>query len=148
MNNRQLSNYVPIWLIYLAYAALALIITTYMWAFLNHTIPTELALRRLSGFGIFVIMISFIIYKSLKNKASEYEFIFRTNGRKIEAIINCSCLYLGVLLGIVLILSDIFNIVLFTPLSFMLVANLCIQIYFVAIFLKAQNKHPQPKLRA
>lgn len=141
MNNRQLHSYIPLWVIYAAYAALALIITTYIWAYFNQTISTELAMRRLTGMGAFITILSFMIYKSLKNKASELEFIFGPNGRKIEVIINCGCLYIGVLLGSVLILNDIFNIVIFTPLGFILTANLCIQIYFLGylFYTKAKN---------
>ncbi|MBL1422474.1 MAG: hypothetical protein COC24_018360 [Alphaproteobacteria bacterium] len=143
MNNRQLRSYIPLWVIYAAYTALALIITIYIWAYFNQTIPRELAMRRLTGMGVFIIIISFMIYKSLKNKVSELEFIFGPNGRKIEIMINCGCLYIGVLLGSVLILSDIFNITIFTPLSFTVTAHLCIQIYFISYFFytNAKNTH-------
>ena len=141
MNNRQLRNYLPMWLIYLAYGLLALIFTIYIWAYFSQTITAELLTRRLTGLGIFIITMSLITYKSFKNKVSEFTFIFGQNGRKIEAIINCGLLYTSSLLGIVLILSDIFGIVIFTPLSFVLVAHLCVQIYLITLFFHAKGKN-------
>lgn len=130
--DRRLSAYVPIWMVYLCYGILAAIIIFYGWALISGTLAAELAIRRLVGLSVVIVIGTVILLIILRRKSSELELIVGSSGRKIEVIFSIAVLYLGVVVGIYRILGDYFNIFLFTDAGFFIVINVFIQGAFLA----------------
>ncbi|VAW07593.1 hypothetical protein MNBD_ALPHA01-985 [hydrothermal vent metagenome] len=132
LTDRRLSAFVPMWVVYLCYGALATILVIYGWAWTSGAIAPELAMARLTGLSIVIVIGTMVLLILLRRKLSELEAIVGASGRKIEVIFSLAVLYLGVLVGIYRIAGDFFNIFLFTDAGFFIVVNLFIQTAFLA----------------
>ncbi len=139
--DRRLSSYVPMWTVYLVYGLLAAVFATYAWALINETIVSELAIRRLTGLSVVIVLASHILRRTLRRKHVDSELFYGSKGRKREVIVNIVGLYFGVFVGVYRILGDFFGIFLFSDASFFIVFSFLIQTYYIA---NAFN----PKLKA
>ncbi len=132
LTDRRLSVFVPMWAVYLCYGALAVILAIYGWAWATGAIAPELAMARLTGLSIVIVLGTMVLLILLRRKLSELEAVVGASGRKIEVIFSLAVLYLGVFVGIYRIAGDFFDIFLFTDAGFFIVMNLFIQTAFLA----------------
>lgn len=140
LTDRRLATFVPMWAVYLCYGFLVLIMMIYSWALMSETLVDELAIARIVGFGVVIVLGTGVLLVTLRRKYSEMQDIIGPSGRKVEVIGSIAVLYLGVLVGIYRILGDFYNISLFSDASFFVAISLAIQAYFLAYCL-----HPKVK---
>ncbi len=112
----------------------------YSWALMSETLVDELAIARIVGLGVVIVLGAGVLLVTLRRKYSEMQDIIGPSGRKVEVIGAIAVLYLGVLVGIYRILGDFYNISLFSDASFFVAISLVIQAYFLAYCL-----HPKVK---
>ena len=130
--DRRLSAFVPLWIVYLCYAMLALILASNAWALLSEAHDTVLSVKRLLAFTVAIILGSGVLIVSLQRKNSEMEHVLGAGGRRLEVIASIVVLYLIVLVGGYFLLHDFFNISYFSDASLLVVISLLIQAYFLA----------------
>ena len=113
--DRQLSAYVPLWVVYLGYGLLSLVVAVYLWGWMGSVIDSKIAIKKLIGFGFTFLVLTISIFGTLRSKHTAGEQIFGGNGRRGEIMLCIGVLYLGGFAGIYRILIDFFSISLFPP---------------------------------
>jgi hypothetical protein len=140
LENRRLSAYVPMWIVYLSGVLLTLIFMTYGWAFFYSIIEPELALRRLIGLSGSLIIGIFVLFIMLRRKQSELEIVMGSNGRKVEVRMCIALFYFTVFVGVYRIYDDFFNVSLFADALFFVVISFVIQVGFLIFGLNRNVK--------
>ncbi|WP_262693695.1 hypothetical protein [Kordiimonas aquimaris] len=138
--DRRLSAYVPVWSVYVSYICLLSIMAVYAFALSAGSLIVGLAIARLSGLAVVLIIGTVMLLVVLRRKHSEMELIIGSNGRKFEVIGCILVLYLGVFTGIFRILGDFYEVSLFSDTSFFIVMSILIQGWFIGMSMHAKIK--------
>lgn len=97
LEDRRLSQYIPIWTLVPGYAALVAMIMYYVYAYFNGMIEADHTIRRLSELVVVSAILSGLLLYFLKRKYSEFEVIFGEGARKYEIWMGVGLLYYVVL---------------------------------------------------
>ena len=143
--NRQLSTYVPLWVVYLGYAALGLIIVTYAGGWMSGAVSSVQAIDVLIRYSVVVMAVTFGLLITVRRKHTEWEQVFGSGGRRAEVMIAIGALYLATFSGLYQILTDFFGITLFEWTEFGAAVFLVIQIAAVWMLLhpKVRSLHQE-----
>ena len=139
--SRQLSTYVPLWVVYLGYGFLALILVAYIGGWMSGAVSSERAIVMLIGLTLVLMGVAFSMLVTVRRKHTELEQVFGSGGRKAEVRSIIGGLYLGVFAGVYGFLIDFFGITLFSHDGFAAAAMSVIQVSAVWLLL-------HPKVRS
>ncbi len=140
LEDQSLAAYMPHWIAALSYVGLLFAASVYLWALLSGTLPSALAIARLSGLSGIIIIGTGVLVFALRRKHSELELIFGENGRKIEVRGAVTALYFGVFVGLMRILGDFFDIHLLNTGIFFIVVSIAAQGWFLAMYKYTSRK--------
>ena len=139
--DRQLSAYVPLWVVFLGYGLLSLVVTVYLWGWMSGAIDSNIAIKNLFRFSLVLVTMPFSLLVVLRSKHTAGEQIFGGNGRRGEIMLGIGVLYLVSIVGIHRILIDFFSISLFPPAGLAVALMSSLQILAVVAMLN-------PKVRS
>ena len=139
--SRQLSTYVPLWVVYFGYGFLALILIAYTGGWMSGAVGSVKAIDILIRYSVVAMAVTVSLLITVRQKHTGGEQIFGSGGRKAEVIITIGILYLALFAGLYQILTDFFSITLFAWSGFAAAIILMIQVSAIWLLL-------HPKVRS
>lgn len=114
MSSRDLTTFIPTWLSGLVSLSLGTILTLYIWAFFSGAIDPEIAIRRVIGLTVAVLIGIGTITYMLRRKHSELDKVIGEGGRRWEIIASFHLLStMLIFVGVWRILGDFYDVHLF-----------------------------------
>lgn len=141
LENRQLSTFVPLWIVYLGYALVTLAIVIYGWAWISDAVESGKAMRVVLSFSFTLLVITFSLLITVRRKHTEVELLEGNVGRGAEVMVAVGALYFCSFAGVYRILADFFDITLVSSTGLSMTVFAVVQLACLATLL-------HPKVRS
>jgi hypothetical protein len=127
LDRRALRDFVPMGWVYLAALLISAIVGVYTYALFAEVVSGELFYARVSGLFIASLIGTGVTLYALRRKPTDADELFSGRFRMWEVRGGVAVLYLLVLIGVLCILGDVFDIHPFTDLSVFIALSILIQ---------------------
>ncbi|NQZ11920.1 MAG: hypothetical protein HRT35_32615 [Algicola sp.] len=140
LGHRKLFSYVPAPLVWLGFTLNAVVLGIYVWAMFNEVVTTRIALSRIGGLSVLLLICLFMFKMELQRKTNLMEEIFGSNARKLGLYSIVGAVYLGVAVGVLRIAGDIYQLKPLTEIQVFALFSFGLQVYMVIFGLMPKTR--------
>lgn len=140
LGHRKLFSYVPAPLVWLGFLLNAVVLVIYLWALFAEVVTTRVALPRIGGLSVLLLICVFMFKMELLRKTNLMDEIFGSNARKFNLYAIVGILYLGVGVGVLRIAGDIYQLKPLTEIQVFALFSFGIQVHTVIFGLMPKTR--------